>query len=98
VWTGTVAWPHFLACWSFNPTGMAAIKELPVMGKLHVVLGMLTFATLLHSRLITHLLIPRPRLWGFTDAVTGGPGWTKGPAHGALLMYGVSAEDEEKQG
>lgn len=64
-WTAIVAWQHFQDCFLFRFADRPAIFELPVIAKLHVILGATAFGVLLHSRMITHLLVPNVRTWGF---------------------------------
>jgi len=90
-WTGTVVWQHFLDCWMFKFSDRSAIYSLPTMAKLHVVLAATGFGVLLHSRMVTHLLIPNVRTWGFRSLERGG---LDEAGRIAARMGGVSAEVE----
>ncbi|MBX3474927.1 MAG: respiratory nitrate reductase subunit gamma [Planctomycetes bacterium] len=70
-WTGTVAWQHFLDSWMFQVAARPAVFSLPTMAKLHIILGATGFGVLLHSRMVTHLLIPNVRTWGFRSLEGG---------------------------
>lgn len=64
-WTATVAWQHFVDVLLFRLPAAAPAYELPAMAKLHIVLASTGFGVLLHSRMVTHLLVPNVRVWGF---------------------------------
>ncbi len=93
-WTATVAWQHFVDCFLFKFTKDGPVTHLPVMAKVHVILGATAFGVLLHSRMVTHLLIPNVRTWGFRSLETD-----QGVEQAARLvarMSGVSADTEHK--
>ncbi|MBE7491865.1 MAG: respiratory nitrate reductase subunit gamma [Planctomycetes bacterium] len=92
-WTGTVAWQHFLDCWMFRFSDRSAVYSLPTMAKLHIILGATAFGVLLHSRMVTHLLIPNIRVWGFKSLERGISLGEAGRV--AARMSGVSAEKEK---
>lgn len=91
-WTGTVAWQHFLDCWMFKFSDRSAVYSLPTMAKLHIVLASTGFGVLLHSRMVTHLLIPNIRVWGFKSLERGAGLGEAGRV--VARMGGVSAEHE----
>lgn len=67
VWTGTVGNQLFVDVWTFKifGTGYSSPAMLmPAMAKVHMILGITAFGALLHSKLVTILLIPRVNLWG----------------------------------
>lgn len=93
-WTTTVAWQHFLDCFLFKFNKDGAITHLPTMAKVHVILGATAFGVLLHSRMVTHLLIPNVRTWGFKSLETD-----QGIDEAGRLvarMSGVSADVDHK--
>ncbi len=95
VWTATVAWQHWVESLTFSQGADPAINSLPTIAKLHVIMGSLAFAIMCQSRVITLMLIPRPRFWRF-DSLTGNK-HNKLAAGGAVaLMYGVSADEKAK--
>lgn len=91
-WTATVAWQHFLDCWMFKFSDRSAVYSLPTMAKLHIVLAATGFGVLLHSRMVTHLLIPNIRTWGFKSLERGNGLDEAGRV--VARMGGVSAERE----
>ncbi len=91
IWSVTVVWQHFLDSWTFSQGMQPAIYGLPPMAKLHVVVGALAIGTLPQSRVLTLMLIPRPRLWRL-DKLFGKP--DVGAGRAVALMYGISAEDK----
>lgn len=91
-WTATVAWQHFLDCWMFKFSDRSAVYSLPTMAKLHIVLAATGFGVLLHSRMVTHLLIPNIRTWGFKSLERGNGLEEAGRV--VARMGGVSAERE----
>lgn len=91
IWTGMIGWQHFLDAYAFDFESYEAVKQLPVFAKLHIVVGGLAFGALLHSRMVTHLMIPRPSLW---RVMSGGKEHTKvSAAQAAALAYGVSTNE-----
>lgn len=97
IWTGLVAWQHFLDAFSFSFESYEAAKQLPVMAKVHVIAGATAFGALLHSRVITHLLIPRPSLWRIMGSGGGGGGEGKvSAAQAVALAYGISSEEDSE--
>jgi nitrate reductase gamma subunit len=98
IWTVTVVWPHFVDSWLFRQGSDPAIYDLPTMAKLHVILGSIAVATMLQSRILTILLLPKPRLWRLDDLLGDKAKVTSGFEAGRAiaLMYGVSAEDKHK--
>lgn len=95
VWTATVAWQHWVESFTFTQGSDPAIYSLPAVAKLHVIMGSLAFAIMCQSRVITLMLIPKPRLWSTDTALLG----FKVPAsHGrvAAMMYGITVEDDKK--
>lgn len=88
-WTGTVAWQHFLDSWMFALPARPAVYSLPTMAKLHIIMGATGFGVLLHSRMVTHLLIPNIRTWGFRS-LEGGTLEEAGRV--VARMSGVSAD------
>lgn len=67
VWTGTVGNQLFFDAWTgmlFDESYTSPAMLMPTMAKLHFILGMTAFGALLHSKLITHLLIPNLKTWG----------------------------------
>ncbi|MBZ0137265.1 MAG: respiratory nitrate reductase subunit gamma [Planctomycetes bacterium] len=99
-WTQTVGWQVFADAWTFNWSNMGYLAELPVFLKLHLIAGPLAAAHLFYSRLLTHLIMPRPSLWNFgpvKDPDTGHTEeeWSAGQA--AALMYGISAEKSNRE-
>lgn len=95
VWTATVAWQHWIESFTFTQGSNPAIYDLPIMAKLHVFMGSIAFAILLQSRVVTLMLIPKPRLWT-TDAALLGFNVPKDHGRVAALMYGISVEDDKK--
>jgi nitrate reductase gamma subunit len=94
IWTVTVVWQHFLDSWTFSQGSEPAIYGMPTMAKLHVIAGSLALATLMQSRVLTLLAIPRPSLWRL-DQLFGKPGGEDvGAGRAIALMYGISAEDK----
>ncbi len=90
LWTPAVAWQHFVDSWMFRAGSDSPMFDMPVMAKLHYVLGLLTFSTLLHSKVITELLIPRPSTWDWSGILGKEAKVDAGEA--AALMYGISKE------
>ncbi|MCB9892847.1 MAG: respiratory nitrate reductase subunit gamma [Planctomycetes bacterium] len=90
VWTGTVMWQSWVDAFTFNFDHTDFYKEMPVFMKLHMIVGPLACAHFLYSRLLTHLVIPRPSIWrlGWAGTEHG----NVGAAEAAALMYGISAE------
>jgi nitrate reductase gamma subunit len=88
-WTATVAWQHFVDSFLFRFPENPAVFSLPVMGKLHIILASTAFGILLHSRMITHLLVPNLRVWG-VRSFEGQP--LKEVGRAAARMYGISAD------
>ncbi|MBX3460942.1 MAG: respiratory nitrate reductase subunit gamma [Planctomycetes bacterium] len=95
VWTATVAWQHYIDSFTFSQGSDPAIYSLPIMAKLHVVMGSLALAILLQSRVVTLMLIPKPRLWT-TDAALLGFQVPRDHGRAAALMYGITVEDDKK--
>jgi hypothetical protein len=101
IWTVTVVWQHFLDSWTFRQGTDPAIFDLPVMAKLHVIVGALAIGTMLQSRVITLMLIPRPKLWRLDMLL--GKEQEVDAGRAVAMMYGISAEEkrshhEEKAG
>ncbi|MCB9936084.1 MAG: respiratory nitrate reductase subunit gamma [Planctomycetes bacterium] len=93
VWTGTVLWQSWIDAFTFNFNNTAALKEMPVFVKLHMLVAPLAAAHVLYSRLLAHLILPRFSLWRM-DAVRDQHG-SVGAVEAAALMYGISAEKKE---
>ncbi|MCA8916044.1 MAG: respiratory nitrate reductase subunit gamma [Planctomycetes bacterium] len=90
VWTGTVFWQNWVDAFTFNFNHTDFYKDMPVFMKLHIIIVPLASAHLLYSRLLTHLIIPRPSLWRL--GAIGTEHGHVGAAEAAALMYGISAE------
>jgi nitrate reductase gamma subunit len=88
IWSGTVFWQNWVDAFTFNFNHTDMYKDMPVFMKLHIIVVPLASAHLLYSRLLTHLIIPRPSLWlvGVTSAGHG----RVGAAEAAALMYGIT--------
>ncbi|MBK8207912.1 MAG: respiratory nitrate reductase subunit gamma [Planctomycetes bacterium] len=95
VWTATVAWQHWVESFTFSQGSDPAIYSLPAVAKLHVIMGSLAFAIMCQSRVITLMLIPRPRLWRF-DSLIGTKHESLDAGRAVALMYGVSADEKAK--
>ena len=91
-WTATVAWQHFLDVFLFRFRDNPAVFSLPVMAKLHIILGATAFGVLLHSRMVTHLLVPNLRTWGVRMFENVKP--LKEAGRAAARMYGISADQK----
>lgn len=92
-WTQTVGWQVFVDSWTFNFDNTEALAEMPVMLKLHLITGPLAAAHLFYSRLISHLMMPRPSLLKIgVSTEDEHEEWSAGEA--AALMYGISAENK----
>lgn len=93
-WTQIVAWQVFVDSFTFNFSNTDALAEMPVMMKVHMITGPLAAAHLFYSRLLTHLVMPRPSLLTIGVATeTEHEEWSAGEA--AALMYGISAEKKK---
>jgi hypothetical protein len=91
VWTGTVMWQSWIDAWTFDFSHTGAMAELPVFVKLHMIFGPWATAHVLYSRLLSHLLVPRPRLMRL-GVLRGGHAEEVSVGEAAALMYGVTAE------
>jgi nitrate reductase gamma subunit len=91
VWTGTVMWQSWIDAWTFDFSHTDAMAELPVFVKLHMIFGPFATAHVLYSRLLTHLLVPRPRLMRL-GVLRGGHQEEVSAGEVAALMYGVTAD------
>lgn len=97
VWTATVAWQHWIESFTFSHFAQGAspaIYDLPIMAKLHVVMGSIAFAILLQSRVVTLMLIPKFRIWRFDSLLGQHKQLEAGRA--VALMYGVTPDEEKK--
>ena len=90
VWTGTVMWQSWVDAFTFNFNHLELYSQMPVFMKLHMILVPIAAAHLLFSRLLTHLIIPRPSLWRL--GVIGTEHGTFSATEAAALMYGISAD------
>lgn len=97
LWTPAVAWQHFVDSWLFRAGTSSPMLDMPVMAKLHYVLGLLTFSTLLHSKVVTELLIPRPSIWDWSG-IMGKDVSQREVGQAAALMYGISPSEKNKHG
>ena len=97
VWTGTVMWQSWIDAWTFDFSHTEAMAELPVFVKLHMILGPFATAHVLYSRLLTHLLVPRPKLMRLGILRSSGHGEVS-VGQAAALMYGVTAEKSMHKG
>lgn len=96
IWSVTVVLPHFLDSWTFSQGTEPAIFGMPTMAKLHVIVGSLAIGTMLQSRMICLLMIPKPRLWRL-DILLGKE--TDVDAGRAMaLMYGISTDEKHGHG
>lgn len=91
VWTGTVMWQSWIDAWTFNFSHTDAMADLPVFVKLHMIIGPFATAHVLYSRLLSHLLVPRPRLMRL-GVLRDGHEEEYSVKEAAALMYGVTAE------
>ncbi|MHC4840162.1 MAG: hypothetical protein ACYTDT_04265 [Planctomycetota bacterium] len=97
VWTGTVGNQLFFDAWTgalFDDNYTSPAFLMPTMAKLHFVLGMTAFGALLHSKLITHLLIPKISVWGLDTMFSNDDGRSDATAVAAGLA-GVTVENKE---
>jgi nitrate reductase gamma subunit len=91
VWTGTVMWQSWIDAWTFDFSHTKAMSELPAFVKLHMIFGPFATAHVLYSRLLSHLLVPRPRLMRL-GVLRGGHEEEVSVSEAAALMYGVTAD------
>lgn len=96
VWSVTVVLQHFLESWTFRQGAEPAIFGMPTMAKLHVVVGSLAIGTMLQSRMICLLMIPRPSLWRLDLLLGKDADVDAGRA--MALMYGISADEKHGHG
>ncbi|MCA8911338.1 MAG: respiratory nitrate reductase subunit gamma [Planctomycetes bacterium] len=98
VWTGQVMWQTWINAFTFDFSHNDMLKQMPVFMKLHMIVFPLASAHIFLSRLVTHLMIPRPSLIRMGNLRTGGEGeeeeFTVRKA--AAWVAGVSAEKEHK--
>ncbi|MEE9311466.1 MAG: respiratory nitrate reductase subunit gamma [Planctomycetota bacterium] len=95
VWTGTIGNQLFSDAWNgklFDESYTSPAMLMPTMAKLHFILGMTAFGALLHSKLITHLLIPNLKTWGIGGLFDGSGDDRTDAASVAAGLAGVTIE------
>jgi hypothetical protein len=100
IWTGAVAWQHFVDSWLFRQGSNPPVLGLPTLAKLYLFVGPIALATLLQSRVVALSMLPNVKLWTpsllFTDVeVEGGRPVPHKPDARKIVarMAGISAED-----
>jgi nitrate reductase gamma subunit len=63
LWTGAVAWQHFVDSWMFSQGKSPPALSMPSLAKLYMFLGPLAAATMLQSRVVAISLFPDTKLW-----------------------------------
>ncbi|MCA8917682.1 MAG: respiratory nitrate reductase subunit gamma [Planctomycetes bacterium] len=96
VWTGTVMWQTWINAFTFNFSNNEMLSQMPVFMKLHMIIAPLAAAHIFLSRLVTHLMIPRPSLLRLGVVRDGGDEEELSVGKAAALMYGVSAEKKSR--
>lgn len=100
VWTSTVMWQTWVNAFTFNFSNNEMLSQMPVFMKLHMIVVPLAAAHMFLSRLVTHLMIPRPsllRLGVVRDGGEDGDVEELSVGKAAALMYGVSADDKKPE-
>jgi nitrate reductase gamma subunit len=108
IWTGAVAWQHFVDSWMFRQGSSPPALGLPALAKLHLFVGPIALATMLQSRVVALSMWPNVKLWTpsmlFSDVeVEGGkpvPQKAEGGPVGSAKqvvagMAGVSVEEAQ---
>ncbi|MCA8946018.1 MAG: hypothetical protein KDB29_07315, partial [Planctomycetes bacterium] len=81
---------------TFNFSNNEMLSQMPVFMKLHMIIAPLAAAHIFLSRLVTHLMIPRPSLLRLGVVRDGGDEEELSVGKAAALMYGVSAEKKSR--